>query len=182
MTTRRQFLALAGGSLAAAKVQAQLDPNIQAKRKAALDAAISKVAGDAPVRQGKVKLDVPPLIDNGNTVPVTVTVESPMTAASYVKAIHIFTEKNPQPYVITAHLGPRAGRATVSTRARIADTGRVIAVAELSDGTFWSDTVSDQNDPSESSAIAITRPVSAMRARVETVARPARGPRWAVIT
>jgi sulfur-oxidizing protein SoxY len=94
------------------------------------------------VRAGKVKLDVPPLIDNGNTVPITVTVDSPMTPSSYVKAIHIFTEKNPQPYVITAHLGPRAGHATVGTRARIADTGRVIAIAELSDGTFWSDTVS----------------------------------------
>jgi len=142
MTTRREFLVLACGSLAASELHAQLDPNIQAKRKAALEAAVSKVVGDAPVRQGKVKLDVPPLIDNGNTVPITVTVDSPMTAASYVKTIHIFTEKNPQPYVITAHLGPRAGRATVSTRGRIADTGRVIAVAELSDGSFWSDTVS----------------------------------------
>ena len=142
MTTRRQFLALTCGTLAAGELGAQLDPNIQAKRKAALEAAISQVVGDAPVRAGRVKLDMPPLIDNGNTVPVTVSVDSPMTAASYVKAIHIFTEKNPQPYVITAHLGPRAGRATVSTRARIADTGRVIAVAEFSDGTFWSDTVS----------------------------------------
>jgi len=142
MTTRRQFLALACGTLAAGELRAQLDPNIQAKRKAALEAAISKVVGDAPVRPGKVKLDVPPLIDNGNTVPITVTVESPMTEASYVKAIHLFTEKNPQPYVLTAHLGPRAGRATVSTRARIADTGRVIAIAELSDGSFWSDAVS----------------------------------------
>ena len=142
MTTRRQFLALACGTLAAGELRAQLDPNIQAKRKAALEAAISKVVGDAPVRPGKVKLDVPPLIDNGNTVPITVTVESPMTEASYVKAIHLFTEKNPQPYVLTAHLGPRAGRATLSTRARIADTGRVIAIAELSDGSFWSDAVS----------------------------------------
>jgi sulfur-oxidizing protein SoxY len=142
MTNRRQFLALACGTLAASELQAQLDPNIQAKRKAALEAAISKVVGDAPVRQGKVKLDVPPLIDNGNSVPITVTVDSPTTAASYVKTIHLFTEKNPQPYVITAHLGPRAGRATMSTRARIADTGRVIAIAELSDGSFWSDTVS----------------------------------------
>lgn len=142
MTTRRQFLGLACGTLAAGELRAQLDPNIQAKRKAALEAAISKVVGDAPVRQGKVKLDVPPLIDNGNTVPVTVTVDSSMTPANYVKAIHLFTEKNPQPYVISAHLGPRAGRAMVSTRARIADTGRVIAIAELSDGSYWSDTVS----------------------------------------
>jgi sulfur-oxidizing protein SoxY len=75
-------------------------------------------------------------------VPLSVTVESPMSAADHVKAIHVFTEKNPQPYVITAHLGPRAGRASLATRARIADTGRVIAIAQMSDGSFWSDTVS----------------------------------------
>ena len=108
----------------------------------ALDDAIRKVTGGALVKPGKVKLDVPPLIDNGNTVPIVVTVDSPMTEADHVKAIHIFTEKNPQPFVIGAHLGPRSGRARVVTRARIADTGRVIAIAELSDGSFWSETVS----------------------------------------
>ncbi len=65
-----------------------------------------------------------------------------MTPAEHVKAIHIFTEKNPQPNILAAHLGPRAGRAAVTTRARIADTGRVIAIAQLSDGSFWSDTMS----------------------------------------
>jgi sulfur-oxidizing protein SoxY len=142
MTSRRQFLGLAGGALAAGTALAQLDPNIEAKRRAARQAAIAGVVGDAPVRTGKVKLQVPPLIDNGNTVPLSVTVESPMSAADHVKAIHVFTEKNPQPYVITAHLGPRAGRASLATRARIADTGRVIAIAQMSDGSFWSDTVS----------------------------------------
>ena len=67
------------------------------------------MVGDAQVRPGKVKLDVPPLIDNGNAVPLTVTVESPMTPADHVKAIHVFTEKNPQPNVVSVHLGPRAG-------------------------------------------------------------------------
>ena len=93
------------------------------------------------MRHGKVKLDLPPLIDNGNTVPLSVEVESPMTAADHVKAIHVFTERNPQPYVMTAHLGPRAGRARIATRARIADTGTVIAIAQMSDGSFWSDSV-----------------------------------------
>ena len=59
-----------------------------------------------------MKLDLPPLIENGNAVPLTVAVESPMTADDYVKAIHVFNEKNPQPNVISVHLGPRAGRAT----------------------------------------------------------------------
>jgi sulfur-oxidizing protein SoxY len=64
-----------------------------------------------------------------------------MTPSDHVKAIHVFTEKNPQPYVITARLGPRAGRARISTRARIADTGTVLAIAQLSDGSYWSDSV-----------------------------------------
>jgi sulfur-oxidizing protein SoxY len=64
-----------------------------------------------------------------------------MTAADHVKAIHVFTERNPQPYVLSAHLGPRAGRARIATRARIADTGTVTAIAQMSDGSFWSDSV-----------------------------------------
>ena len=142
MTTRRQFLLATGGvglSVGTAGVEAQLAPNQEALRQAAYREALRKVVGGAPVRRGKVKLDVPPLIDNGNTVPLSVEVESPMTGANHVKAIHVFTEKNPQPYVITAHLGPRAGRARISTRARIADTGTVLAIAEMSDGSFWSD-------------------------------------------
>ena len=88
-----------------------------------------------------MKLDLPPLIENGNSVPLTVTVDSPMTEADHVRAIHVFTEKNPQPNVISAFIGPRAGRARLVTRARIADTGTVTAVAQLSDGSFWSDSV-----------------------------------------
>src|SRR3954462_5820406 len=139
MTSRRQFLLL---SLVATPAIAQLDANIAAKRKASLEAAIRKVTGGKPVRPGKVTIEVPPLVDNGNTVPVTVSVESPMTAANHVQAIHLFTEKNPQPFVFTAHLGPRAGRAKISARCRIADTGNVIAITQMSDGTFWSDTIS----------------------------------------
>jgi sulfur-oxidizing protein SoxY len=104
-------------------------------------AAIRKVVGEAPLRKGKVTLDLPPLVENGNTVSLEVAVESPMTAADHVKAIHIFNEKNPQPNVISVHLGPRAGRAAVSTRIRLADSQRIMAIAETSDGTFWSDEV-----------------------------------------
>jgi sulfur-oxidizing protein SoxY len=140
MTTRRQFLFLAGGALATA-AEAQLPPNIEALRKAAFQEAIRKVVGDAQVRHGKVKLELPPLVDNGNAVPLSVEVASPMTAADHVKAIHVFTERNPQPYVLSAYLGPRAGRARIATRARIGDTGTVTAIAQLSDGSFWSDSV-----------------------------------------
>jgi len=140
MITRRAFLVLA--CAAAAPARAQLPPNIAQIRKRALDAAIDEVVGAAPVRTGRVKLDLPPLVDNGNTVPISVTVDSPMTAADHVRVINVLTEKNPQPFVLTAHLGPRAGRASISMRGRIADTGNVIAIAEMSDGSFWSDTVS----------------------------------------
>jgi len=138
MTTRRQFLILAGGAAVSGAVEAQLPPNIEALRKAALAEAVRKVTGDAQVRRGKVKLDLPPLIDNGNTVPLSVDVESPMTSADHVRAIHVFTEKNPQPEVVSFRLGPRAGRARVSTRIRLADTQVVTGIAELSDGSFWS--------------------------------------------
>ena len=104
-------------------------------------AAIKKVVGEAPVKKGRVKMDLPPLIENGNAVAFTLSCESPMTADNYVKAIHVFTEKNPQPNVVSIYLGPRAGRATVATRVRLANSQKVIAIAEMSDGSFWSDEV-----------------------------------------
>jgi sulfur-oxidizing protein SoxY len=103
-------------------------------------AAIRNVVGTAPVKNGRVQLDVPPVVENGNTVPLVVAVDSPMTAADYVKAIHVFNEKNPQPSLISVHLGPRAGKAKISTRVRLADSQTVTAIAEMSDGTFWSAT------------------------------------------
>ena len=103
--------------------------------------AMKQVMGERTARQGRVKLELPPLIENGNSVTMNVAVESPMTAEDYVKAIHVFNEKNPQPNVISVHIGPRAGRAAISTRIRLADSQRVIAVAEMSDGSFWSDEI-----------------------------------------
>jgi len=106
---------------------------------ATMRAAMKNVIGEASLRKGKVTLELPPLIENGNTVPLTVSVDSPMTAADHVKAIHVFNEKNPQPNVVSIRLGPRAGKASVGTRIRLADSQKVIAVAEMSDGSFWSD-------------------------------------------
>src|SRR5262249_50444310 len=102
-----------------------------------MQGAIREVVGEAGLQRGKITVDVPPLVENGNTVTLTVTVESPMTTADHVKSIHIFNEKNPQPYVIAAHLGPRAGRAQLATRLKLAGSQQVVAVAALSDGTFW---------------------------------------------
>ena len=100
--------------------------------------AIRKVLGTATPTEGRVTLDVPPLVENGSTVPLTVAVESPMTEADHVKAIHVFNEKNPQPNVFTARLGPRTGKAIVGTRIKLGDSQRIIAIAETSDGRFWS--------------------------------------------
>jgi sulfur-oxidizing protein SoxY len=142
-TTRRQVLAgagaLAGGftlpALPAPPAQAQLLAN-----PATFAQAIRKVVGEAKVNTGKVKLDVPPLSENGNSVTMTVSVDSPMTPSAYVKAIYVFAEKNPQPNVISAKLGPRAGLPTIQTRIRLADSQDIVAIAELSDGSFWRDT------------------------------------------
>ena len=106
-----------------------------------LAAAISSFSGGAPVRSGKVKLDVAPLVENGNAVPVSVSVESPMTAAEHVQAIALFNQRNPQRDVARFTLGPRAGRALVQTRIRLATSQQLVAVAKLSDGTFWQHSV-----------------------------------------
>jgi len=140
VTSRRNFLIAAGGlaggiGLGSAAGGAHATPD-------EMQAAIRQVTGQAPVRRGRVKLDMPPLIDNSNSVSLSVTVESPMTPADHVKAIHVFTEKNPLPNVVSVFLGPRAGRASIATRVRIADTQTVTAIAEFSDGSFWSGTAS----------------------------------------
>jgi sulfur-oxidizing protein SoxY len=104
---------------------------------AMLEEAIRNVIGEANLQTGKITLEVPPLVENGNTVPVTIIVDSPMSKADHVKAIHVFNEKNPQPHVISITLGPRAGKARLATRIKLADTQRIVGVAEMSDGSFW---------------------------------------------
>ena len=106
-----------------------------------LAAAIAAFAGGAPVRAGRVKLEVAPLVENGNVVPIAISVDSPMSEADHVKAIAVFNERNPQRDVAIFRLGPRAGRATVGTRIRLATSQKLVAVAQMSDGTCWSHTV-----------------------------------------
>ena len=105
-----------------------------------LAAAVAKFATGTPVREGKVTIEVASLVENGNTVPITVSIDSPMTAESHVQTIAIFNELNPLADVATFHLGPRAGRATVSLRIRLAASQKLVAVAQLSDGSLWSHT------------------------------------------
>ncbi|WP_448042140.1 SoxY-related AACIE arm protein [Bradyrhizobium liaoningense] len=135
-TTRRQFLSLAGGVTVAGTIPIVTLRPLEATP-AMLNAAIRNVLGEAQIRSGRVKLDIPPLVENGNTVPMTVSVASPMTADDHVKSIHVFNEKNPQPNIGNFYLSPSSGRAQVSTRIRLADTQKVVAIARLSDDTFW---------------------------------------------
>lgn len=138
-STRRQFLGLAGSAAVLGAVPVVTLRPAEATP-ASMTAAIRIVVGEATVRTGKVKLDVPPLVENGNTVPMTVSVSNPMTPADHVVSIHVFNEKNPQPNMGNFYLGPHAGRAQVSTRIRLADSQKIVAIAKLSDGSFWSAT------------------------------------------
>ncbi|MET0681468.1 MAG: SoxY-related AACIE arm protein [Burkholderiales bacterium] len=130
---RRRFLAGAGGALALAVLPEG------ASAQTATDPVLQSVVRGAPVRRGRVKLELPELADNGNSVPVKVTVDSPMTAADHVRAIHLLSERNPERNMATFRLGPHAGRAEIASRVRLAGSQRVIALAELSDGSFWMD-------------------------------------------
>jgi sulfur-oxidizing protein SoxY len=139
-SSRRQFLSLAGGAAVFSAGSTVALRHAQATP-ATLAAAIRSVTGADMVRTGKVKLEVPPLVENGNTVPMTVSVSNPMTSADHVVSIHVFNEKNPQPNIGNFYLGPQAGRAQISTRIRLADSQKLVAIARLSDGSFWSATV-----------------------------------------
>jgi sulfur-oxidizing protein SoxY len=138
-TSRREFLRAAGGVAAGLGLGSIVAVTPARATPAEMQEAIGKVVGSATVNPGRVTLDLPPLIENGNAVPLTIDVASPMTGTDHVKAIHVFTQKNPQPNVVSFHLGPRAGRARVATRVRLADSQTVVAICELSDGSFWSD-------------------------------------------
>jgi len=133
-TSRREVLL--GGMAGVGAALIRIEP--AAATPESMNKAIRQVVGEASVRTGKVTIDVPTVVENGNTVALAIEVESPMTKDDHVKAIHVFNERNPLPNVISTRIGPRAGRARISTRFRLADTQTIVAVAELSDGSFWS--------------------------------------------
>ena len=105
---------------------------------AAVAAALKNLVGDKPMSEGKVTLTMPEIAENGNTVPLEVAVESPMTDADYVKAVHVLAEGNPQADVVSFFFTPASGKAAAATRMRLASTQNVIAVAEMSDGSLFS--------------------------------------------
>ena len=113
-------------------------PGADAGAAASLEAAVLAFTGGAPVKVGKVKLEIAPLVDNGNTVPLAVTVEHPMRPDQHVSAIAVFSERNPQHEVASFGLGPHNATARVATRIRLATSQKLVAVARLSDGSHWS--------------------------------------------
>jgi sulfur-oxidizing protein SoxY len=134
MPTRRQMLnaaaVLAGASFLGLR---------PARAATQVEEAIREKTGGAALETGRVKLGIPQIAENGLSVFTTVEVDSPMTQADHVKAIHIFSEKNPVAHIATFRIGPRAGRAQISTNIRLAASQRVIAIAEMSDGRFFTD-------------------------------------------
>lgn len=129
--SRRGALTFAAGLLAAVKWPvAALAKNDQ-------DELIKKFTGGKEPIKGKVKLDLPTIAENGNTVPMTVSVESPMTAESYVSDVMVVASKNPRAGIVTFHFTPASGVAEANTRIRLAETQDVTAIAKMSDGSFY---------------------------------------------
>lgn len=112
-------------------------PSLALAKKPEAMEAIANIVGSNPVRDGRVKLVIPPLVESGNLVVLKLAIESPMTPSDYVKAVHVIAEGNPLPNIFTAYFTPRSGRAELTTRVRLADSQRVWAVAQMSNGSFW---------------------------------------------
>ena len=129
--TRRFVLTAAAALAVPAPASASSNP-------ARVTALIRDFAGGAVVTQGKIALDLPVLVENGNAVPVTVRVDSPMSATDRVQEIIVFNERNPQRDVLRASFGRSSGRAEVSTRIRLATSQQLVALARLADGSQWS--------------------------------------------
>jgi sulfur-oxidizing protein SoxY len=132
-TTRRETLALA----AIASLAAFLAPRMAMADEQAVAAEIKKLYGDKKFDSGKIKLDVPEIAENGLVVPVNVEVESPMTEQDHVKAVHVFADGNPAPGVVSYRFTPACGKASASTRMRLAQTQNIICIAEMSDGKLF---------------------------------------------
>ncbi len=137
--TRRHVLVLTGAAAAAAG--AGLLPGIALADKAAVDAAIKKAAGGATLQSGRITLELPQIAENGNTVPIGIEVDSPMTASDYVKSVHVFADGNPNAEVASVHFTPANGVAKASMRMRLMKTQNVVAVAQMSDGSVYRETV-----------------------------------------
>ena len=137
--SRRHVLVLTGA--AAAVAGAGLLPKFALADKAAAEEAIKKAVGAAAVKTGRITLELPQIAENGNTVPIGIEVDSPMTGSDYVKSVHIFADGNPNPDVASLHFTPANGVAKASTHIRLQKTQNVVAVAQMSDGSVYREAV-----------------------------------------
>jgi sulfur-oxidizing protein SoxY len=134
--TRRQALALGSGAVVTLII-GDVSPLFATPAEA--DAEIAKFTGGKAMDKGKISIDLPEIAENGNTVPLQVTVESPMTDKDYISDILVVADGNPRPGIATFHLTPLSGKATASTRIRLQTTENIIVVAKTSDGKFFTD-------------------------------------------
>jgi sulfur-oxidizing protein SoxY len=130
---RRDLLVAAGASMFIVQRAQALAPD--------LAATMRSFTGGAATREGRVRLEIEPLVENGNAVPITVSVDSPMSAADHVQQIAVFNQKNPQHDVIVATFSPAMPQARLATRIRLATSQQLVAVARMSDGSLWTHTV-----------------------------------------
>jgi sulfur-oxidizing protein SoxY len=132
---RRQALTIGVGALALVASGGATSPALAAKNDS--EELIKKFTGGKTATEGRVRLDLPEIAENGNTVPMTVSVESPMTEQSYVSDVLIVSDGNPRGGVATFHFTPASGAAEANVRIRLAATQNVIAVAKMNDGSFF---------------------------------------------
>jgi sulfur-oxidizing protein SoxY len=104
-------------------------------------AAMREIIGAAAPRKGRVKLDLPVMVENGNVVPMSVSVEAPLAGPERALSLHVFAELNPNPNVANFYFGPRAGKPQAATRIRLSTSQTVYAVAKLADGSCWRDEI-----------------------------------------
>ncbi len=136
MISRRMVLEVAGGGVIAALLAGSFAGPARADA-ALLAEAIKRAVGDSAMNEGRITLDLPEIAENGNTVPISVAIDSPMTDADHVKAVHVFAEKNPAADVASIYFTPSSGAAKASFRMRLGGTQNVVAVAEMSDGSLY---------------------------------------------
>jgi sulfur-oxidizing protein SoxY len=134
--TRRQALALGSGAVVMLTI-GDVSPLFATPAEA--DAEIAKFTGGKAMDKGRISIDLPEIAENGNTVPLQVTVESPMTDKDYISDILVVADGNPRPGIATFHLTPLSGKATAATRIRLQTTENIIVVAKTSDGKFFTD-------------------------------------------
>lgn len=133
MNRRRAMGFLGCGAVAAASLI--YAPSVYADT-ASMNASIAKLFGDRAIKDGGIEIDMQEIAENGNMVPFAVSVESPMTEDNYVKSIHMFAEGNPNPNMAVFHFTPASGVAKAKSRMRLAKTQKIVAIAEMSDGTL----------------------------------------------